>query len=157
MVGPSQCSEYSIHFLNGFYSCDHNLILGKQNQVKMLVPAAIGDYTDFFASMHHAKNCGTIFRGPENAISPNWYIHFAIYILQYGFTDGVISIGTLWIWRCLVPYLLTWIFFWESFYQYTCVSSFTWYFLLSDLNILALFLNTMETPWAILEYNLQAL
>lgn len=39
----------------------------------MLLPVAIGDYTDFFASMHHAKNCGTLFRGPENPINLNWY------------------------------------------------------------------------------------
>ena len=42
----------------------------------MLVPMAIGDYTDFFSSMHHAKNCGTMFRGPQNAIPPNWYVGF---------------------------------------------------------------------------------
>lgn len=40
----------------------------------MIVPIAIGDYTDFFSSMHHAKNCGTIFRGPENPIPQNWYV-----------------------------------------------------------------------------------
>lgn len=40
----------------------------------MVLPIAIGDYTDFFSSMHHAKNCGTIFRGPENPINRNWYV-----------------------------------------------------------------------------------
>lgn len=39
----------------------------------MLLPIAIGDYTDFFSSKHHAKNCGLIFRGPENPVNPNWY------------------------------------------------------------------------------------
>lgn len=46
-----------------------------QDEVEMLLPIAIGDYTDFFSSMHHAKNCGTIFRGPQNPISPNWYVN----------------------------------------------------------------------------------
>lgn len=41
----------------------------------MIVPMVIGDYTDFFASMHHAKNCGLMFRGPENAINPNWCVY----------------------------------------------------------------------------------
>ncbi|KAL6562296.1 hypothetical protein OROGR_003303 [Orobanche gracilis] len=41
------------------------------DKVQMLLPIAIGDYTDFFASKHHAKNCGLIFRGPENPINPN--------------------------------------------------------------------------------------
>lgn len=45
----------------------------------MLLPVAVGDYTDFFSSMHHAKNCGTIFRGPQNPIPPNWYIGFDIF------------------------------------------------------------------------------
>lgn len=44
-----------------------------QDEVEMLLPIAIGDYTDFFSSMHHAKNCGLIFRGPENPVNPNWY------------------------------------------------------------------------------------
>lgn len=44
-----------------------------QSKVEMVVPMVIGDYTDFFASMHHAKNCGLMFRGPQNAINPNWY------------------------------------------------------------------------------------
>ncbi|PHT97387.1 hypothetical protein BC332_33691 [Capsicum chinense] len=30
------------------------------------------DYTDFFSSMHHAKNCGTIIRGPQNPINLNF-------------------------------------------------------------------------------------
>jgi fumarylacetoacetase len=42
----------------------------------MLLPIAIGDYTDFFSSMHHARNCGIMFRGPENAINPNWCVGF---------------------------------------------------------------------------------
>ncbi len=43
-----------------------------QNAVTMLLPARIGDYTDFYSSYHHAFNVGTMFRGPENAIMPNW-------------------------------------------------------------------------------------
>ena len=36
------------------------------------MPAAIGDYTDFYASKEHATNVGTMFRGKENALMPNW-------------------------------------------------------------------------------------
>lgn len=50
-----------------------------QGQVEMLLPIAIGDYTDFFSSMHHAKNCGTIFRGPENPIPANWYADIGVH------------------------------------------------------------------------------
>ncbi len=36
-----------------------------------LVPAAIGDYTDFYASIHHASNIGSMFR-PDNPLLPNY-------------------------------------------------------------------------------------
>lgn len=32
----------------------------------------IGDYTDFYSSIHHATNVGVMFRGKENALMPNW-------------------------------------------------------------------------------------
>ena len=31
-----------------------------------------GDYTDFYSSKEHATNVGTMFRGPDNALMPNW-------------------------------------------------------------------------------------
>ena len=43
-----------------------------QSQAIMEMPASIGDYTDFYASREHATNVGTMFRGPENALMPNW-------------------------------------------------------------------------------------
>ena len=44
----------------------------QQSEVTMLLPARIGDYTDFYSSYHHAHNVGTMLRGPENALMPNW-------------------------------------------------------------------------------------
>jgi len=38
----------------------------------MHLPASIGDYTDFYSSIHHATNVGTMFRGKENALMRNW-------------------------------------------------------------------------------------
>jgi len=38
----------------------------------MKLPARIGNYTDFYSSYHHAHNVGTMLRGPENALMPNW-------------------------------------------------------------------------------------
>jgi fumarylacetoacetase len=43
-----------------------------QKDVTMHLPARIGDYTDFYSSYHHAHNVGTMLRGPENALMPNW-------------------------------------------------------------------------------------
>lgn len=44
----------------------------ERSQATMLLPVKIGDYTDFYASLEHATNVGTMFRGPENALNPNW-------------------------------------------------------------------------------------
>jgi len=43
-----------------------------QAAVTMHLPATIGDYTDFYSSLDHATNVGTMFRGKENALMPNW-------------------------------------------------------------------------------------
>ena len=42
------------------------------NQVELLLPADIGDYTDFYSSRNHAYNLGCILRGPDNALQANW-------------------------------------------------------------------------------------
>jgi len=47
-------------------------VLYAQKDVTMQLPARIGDYTDFYSSYHHAHNVGTMLRGPENALMPNW-------------------------------------------------------------------------------------
>src|SRR6056297_564026 len=47
-------------------------VLTPMDEVEMLLPVAIGDYTDFYSSEQHAFNVGTMFRGPENALKPNW-------------------------------------------------------------------------------------
>jgi fumarylacetoacetase len=46
--------------------------LHKMSEVQMLMPIQIGDYTDFYSSIEHATNVGTMFRDPENALLPNW-------------------------------------------------------------------------------------
>ncbi|GJY82389.1 RNA-directed DNA polymerase, eukaryota, reverse transcriptase zinc-binding domain protein [Tanacetum coccineum] len=52
-----------------------NLIqrISLQDEVEMLLPVAIGDYTYFFSSKHHDKNCGIIFRGTDTPLNPNWF------------------------------------------------------------------------------------
>ncbi|MGM0587977.1 MAG: fumarylacetoacetase [Bacteroidota bacterium] len=47
-------------------------VLTPADKVEMMLPVAIGDYTDFYSSEEHATNVGTMFRGPENALKPNW-------------------------------------------------------------------------------------
>lgn len=38
----------------------------------MFVLNLSGDYTDFYSSKNHAYNVGCMFRGPDNALMPNW-------------------------------------------------------------------------------------
>jgi fumarylacetoacetase len=40
-------------------------------QAELLLPCPIGDYTDFYASLHHATNVGSMFR-PDNPLLPNY-------------------------------------------------------------------------------------
>ncbi len=40
-------------------------------QAEMLLPVAIGDYTDFYTSVFHATNIGRLFR-PDNPLLPNY-------------------------------------------------------------------------------------
>jgi fumarylacetoacetase len=47
-------------------------VFKKQSDVNMLLPIRIGDYTDFYSSIDHATNVGTMFRDPANALLPNW-------------------------------------------------------------------------------------
>jgi fumarylacetoacetase len=46
-------------------------ILVPMAKADMHVPAAVGDYTDFYASLHHASNVGSMFR-PDNPLLPNY-------------------------------------------------------------------------------------
>lgn len=45
--------------------------LVSQSQAEYKVPARIGDYTDFYTSIHHATNVGKLFR-PDNPLLPNY-------------------------------------------------------------------------------------
>ncbi|MHB1426555.1 MAG: fumarylacetoacetase [Gemmataceae bacterium] len=47
-------------------------VLVPMGEVEMLLPADIGDYTDFYSSREHASNVGTMFRGADKALQPNW-------------------------------------------------------------------------------------
>ena len=62
-----------------FELCNENSVLKshpsvfiKQSVVNMHLPVKVGDYTDFYSSIEHATNIGTMFRDPDNALLPNW-------------------------------------------------------------------------------------
>ena len=57
---------------------DNSLIKQNSNciipidSVEMHLPVNIGDYTDFYSSIEHASNIGSMFRDPSNPLLPNW-------------------------------------------------------------------------------------
>ncbi len=42
------------------------------NEAEMYLPVKVGDYTDFYSSIEHATNIGSMFRDPSNPLLPNW-------------------------------------------------------------------------------------
>jgi fumarylacetoacetase len=47
------------------------------SEVALHLPFLVSEYTDFYAGKHHAMNVGTMLRGTENALPPNW-LHIPI-------------------------------------------------------------------------------
>ncbi len=58
---------------------------------RLMMPFRVSEYTDFYASRHHATNVGTMFRGAENALPPNW---LSIPIGYNGRASSVVVSGT---------------------------------------------------------------
>ncbi len=54
-----------------------DLVLLRQDAVRMHMPVFVRGFTDFYASKEHATNVGSMFRDPENALLPNW-LHIPI-------------------------------------------------------------------------------
>ena len=66
-------------------------VLHRQSDVVMQLPVKIGNYTDFYSSYHHAHNVGTMLRGPENALMPNWKW---LPVAYHGRASSVVVSGT---------------------------------------------------------------
>jgi fumarylacetoacetase len=59
-------------------------------EVELVLPCEIGDYTDFYASIHHATNVGSLFR-PENPLLPNYKW---LPVAYHGRASSVVLSGT---------------------------------------------------------------
>lgn len=68
----------------------HRDITIAQRDAEMLLPARIGDYTDFYASVHHATNVGSMFR-PDNPLLPNYKY---VPIGYHGRASSIVVSGT---------------------------------------------------------------
>ncbi|KAK5995229.1 Fumarylacetoacetase [Cladobotryum mycophilum] len=61
------------------------------DKVKLHLPMQIGDYTDFYAGYNHAYKVGVLFRGPDNALQPN-YTHLPVG--YHGRSSSIVVSGT---------------------------------------------------------------
>jgi fumarylacetoacetase len=66
-------------------------VLVPMTEVSLLLPADIGDYTDFYSSREHATNVGIMFRGPDMPLQPNW-VHLPV--AYHGRASSIIISGT---------------------------------------------------------------
>ena len=53
------------------YEALRSRLIHRADACRLELPATIGDYTDFFAGIHHATNAGKLFR-PDNPLLPNY-------------------------------------------------------------------------------------
>ena len=65
-------------------------LLSPLSGVELLLPCQIGDYTDFYASIHHATNVGRMFR-PDNPLLPNYKW---VPIAYHGRSSSIVVSGT---------------------------------------------------------------
>jgi len=63
-LASTQSTDDEFHtFVRALHSIDH---------VTMSMPVVVPNYTDFYSSKEHAFNVGSMFRGPDKALMPNW-------------------------------------------------------------------------------------
>lgn len=98
-LGPSAWSALRRQISN-LLSTDHQAgaaarrqaeqLLTPMSQAVLLLPATIGDYTDFYASLYHATNVGSMFR-PDNPLLPNYKY---VPIGYHGRSSSIVVSGT---------------------------------------------------------------
>jgi fumarylacetoacetase len=97
-LGPARCTALRIT-LSGIlnetrHGSERDLILKERlllpiTDADLLVPAAIGDYTDFYASVFHAANVGSMLR-PDHPLLPNYkYVPVA----YHGRASSIVASG----------------------------------------------------------------
>lgn len=75
-LGQQAWSDVRLHLSRALAEDSSKIVqletcLISQSQAEYALPARIGDYTDFYTSVHHATNVGKLFR-PDNPLLPNY-------------------------------------------------------------------------------------
>jgi fumarylacetoacetase len=65
-------------------------LLVRMDDVELVLPVRVGDYTDFYASIHHATNVGSMFR-PDSPLLPNYKW---VPIGYHGRASSIVASGT---------------------------------------------------------------
>lgn len=65
-------SELLRHDNDEMNKAAREIALIPMDEVQMLMPVKVQNYSDFYSSEEHATNVGTMFRDPKNALLPNW-------------------------------------------------------------------------------------
>jgi fumarylacetoacetase len=73
------------------HTADCAIALIPMDEVEMLLPVKIPNYTDFYSSEEHATNVGSMFRDPKNALLPNWK-HLPV--AYHGRASSIVVSGT---------------------------------------------------------------
>ncbi len=69
----------------------HDQVFIHQSRATLHLPVRIGDYTDFYAGIHHAENVGRIFRPAGDSLLPN-YRHMPV--AYHGRASSIVVSGT---------------------------------------------------------------
>jgi fumarylacetoacetase len=69
----------------------HEQVFIDESRARMHLPVRIGDYTDFYAGIHHAENVGRMFRPNAEPLLPN-YRHLPV--AYHGRASSIVVSGT---------------------------------------------------------------
>ncbi len=81
-LGPKAWADFRAYLLvllakNSAFQAETEPFLVPMADAMLHIPFTVSEYTDFYSSRHHATNVGTMFRGADNALPPNW-LHIPI-------------------------------------------------------------------------------
>ncbi|HEY4656238.1 MAG TPA: fumarylacetoacetase [Cyclobacteriaceae bacterium] len=62
-----------------------------RDEIQMMMPVHVPNYTDFYSSQEHAVNVGSMFRDPKSALLPNWK-HLPV--AYHGRASSIVISGT---------------------------------------------------------------
>lgn len=68
----ARLTELLLEGTASFGSVNRDALLVPMRGTRMLLPARVGDYVDFYSSLEHATNLGKIFRPDGEPLMPNW-------------------------------------------------------------------------------------